>query len=139
LQLQELVTYVTGDYSTPLEKMHFPQAECIACHSRDDIAAKTANYQVNYTVSADLVAQLTKAGYDLKQHSTINPHTVPVDNTNSNNPHVKGGPMPECTACHSMHDDSPNLGYCFSCHHSGTFAPCVTCHSTFEETNKPTP
>ncbi|MEG1245754.1 MAG: hypothetical protein RRZ85_02325 [Gordonibacter sp.] len=35
-----------------------------------------------------------------------------------------------CASCHNEHDGKPvaDMAYCATCHHSGTFAPCVSCH-----------
>jgi hypothetical protein len=131
-QTQELITYIKGDYPTPLEKRKFPQTMCLACHphdSREALIALTANYQVNYDgVTGQFKELLAAAGYDLNQHKTINPHAMTLDPNNTSNPHASGGPLIECSSCHSMHDESAKLDYCFGCHHSQTFAPCATCH-----------
>lgn len=130
-QVQELITYVKGDYPTPLEQRAFPDDFCLRCHgTREDVIARTANYQVKYTISADLQARLAAAGYDLSQHTNINPHSILLNTANPNNPHGAGATLIQCSRCHSMHNESPKLDTCYSCHHTETFAPCKTCHTS---------
>lgn len=34
----------------------------------------------------------------------------------------------ECSNCHQMHEESPLITACYSCHHSGTLENCSVCH-----------
>jgi len=34
----------------------------------------------------------------------------------------------ECSDCHQLHEESPLINACYSCHHSGTFESCSNCH-----------
>jgi hypothetical protein len=34
----------------------------------------------------------------------------------------------ECANCHQMHEESPLITACYSCHHSGTLENCSVCH-----------
>jgi nitrate/TMAO reductase-like tetraheme cytochrome c subunit len=34
----------------------------------------------------------------------------------------------ECSVCHQMHEESPLIEACYSCHHSGTLEDCSVCH-----------
>jgi nitrate/TMAO reductase-like tetraheme cytochrome c subunit len=34
----------------------------------------------------------------------------------------------ECSTCHQMHEESPLINACYSCHHSGTLENCSVCH-----------
>jgi cytochrome c nitrite reductase small subunit len=131
-QVQELIVYSKGDFSTPLEKRKFPDEMCLACHehdSRQAIAAKTTNYTVKFVVEDRYLKLLQEKGYDYKKDAIINPHLMALDTNNTNDPHAAGGPLIQCSECHSMHDPSPKIDYCFSCHHTHTLAPCTVCHS----------
>lgn len=111
-QMTEAKKYVTGDYRTPLESATFPSSFCLECHgSYDELAEKTADYEY--------------------EGVAVNPHAQLVDQTVASgvNPHgTSNSTRIECSSCHTMHDDSPGIVYCFGCHHSGTFKTCAECH-----------
>lgn len=109
-QVAEVATYVKGEYTTPLKQVTFEDDFCYRCHEdRETLIAATANYA-------------TDAGI------TINPHERKVNKANFDDPHGEDATYPPCATCHSMHDDSPGIEYCFSCHHAENFDPCTTCH-----------
>jgi cytochrome c nitrite reductase small subunit len=72
----------------------------------------------NEHTSYEQVMELTE-GYVIDGQE-INPH----------DPH----PDPEtvqpidCSTCHQMHEESPLITACYSCHHSGTLENCSVCH-----------
>jgi len=37
-------------------------------------------------------------------------------------------PQIECRYCHQMHEESPLINGCYTCHHERTFESCSTCH-----------
>ena len=130
-QVQELVTFVKGDYRTPLDRMRVSDEDCLACKehaSREELIERTADYQMEYTLNEEVLSRIAAAGYDLEGERNTNPHAYPVNPVNPIDPHKEGGPMPECAKCHRMHGESPKIEGCFGCHHSGTFGPCNTCH-----------
>ena len=128
-QVTELVAFITGDYRAPLEQRIFEDQMCLDCHeNREAIIELTADYELDYSeVPAEMLVQLEEGGYDLEEHSNINPHAQTIDPF-SIDPHAEGGEPIACSNCHVMHRNSPEIGYCYSCHHSGTFAPCNVCH-----------
>jgi hypothetical protein len=131
-QVNELVVYMKGDFSTPLEKRSFPDEMCLACHdhaSREAIAAETTDFTVDFVIEGRFLEKLSLAGYDYEKDGSFNPHLFTLDTSKTTNVHEKGGPLIPCSDCHSMHDESPKIEYCYSCHHSRTFAPCTVCHS----------
>jgi nitrate/TMAO reductase-like tetraheme cytochrome c subunit len=129
-QVSELIKYVTTDTSAPLAQRKFPDSFCLACHgTREEVAAKTADYTVKLVdIPQSYLDTFKKAGYAFTSTVKINPHTVPVA-SGATDPHVAGGPLPACNNCHSMHHDSAGIDYCYSCHHTQTFAPCSICHN----------
>lgn len=111
-QLQELKVQVSGDYRLPLKKMETTDEFCLTdgCHSRDDIA---------------------KAEYVAKDGTAVNMHAKTVDTGSGSSmvdPHGGGGDSAPCATCHTMHRTSKDMAYCFSCHHTETFASCRNCH-----------
>jgi hypothetical protein len=44
------------------------------------------------------------------------------------NPHQTHLGEEECSHCHKMHDKSPGLKYCTTCHHTGELISCSRCH-----------
>ena len=84
--------------------------DCLACHGEfKDIVAKSE-------------------GYTNEFGEKVNPHRyVPHDSTK----------LPDCLACHKQHEIPPKgkvvqtgmtMDYCYSCHHTETFAKCTDCH-----------
>jgi len=61
-------------------------------------------------------------------------YVVDEQNINPHDPHagVEGtSEQYECSQCHQMHEKSPLINGCYSCHHSGTFESCSSsgCHA----------
>jgi cytochrome c nitrite reductase small subunit len=110
-QVQELVTYVTGKYTTSLETRRFPKEWCLRCHehsSYEELAQRTKDYMV----PAELF-----------------PNSTPADPAQQmQNPHASHLGQEQCYKCHKMHQESPQMAYCFSCHHSRQLVNCNTCH-----------
>lgn len=44
------------------------------------------------------------------------------------NPHATHLGEEECYQCHKMHEESPGMTYCVSCHHTGDLVACTQCH-----------
>jgi hypothetical protein len=63
-------------------------------------------------------------------------YTIASENINPHDPHPELDAEDselqelECYHCHSMHDESPGINYCYSCHHDYTFESCYSseCH-----------
>lgn len=127
-QFHELQVFLAGSYRTPLALRSFGDELCENCHERDEIS--TIGYRIDYSrVPDDLLELLEEGDYDLAEHQTVEPHSR-IIGSNPNNPHVEGGQLQKCSACHSMHkDEGTSLQSCYSCHHTRTFAPCKTCHN----------
>ena len=107
-QMQELVSYVKADFSTPLKTRNFGQDTCFDCHlpneqtSYDEIVARTEDYVVD--------------------GERVNPHATHLGEE-------------ECYRCHRVHRTSLGITYCYSCHHEHTLADdCTTagCHGASE-------
>lgn len=92
-----------------------PKGSCLGCHGPYD-----------KLVSA-------KPGYAAESKEIINPHVY--------DPHDKKDPIniPDCANCHQLHpvDTSsaamndvpkPDVKWCYSCHHTNSFASCRKCH-----------
>jgi hypothetical protein len=131
-QIDELKMYISDDYRDPPRERRFGEEECFKCHehaTREDLIERTKDYEVVFNVTGEFLKRLEAQGeYRLGDEGPINPHDYPTDVQNSVDPHAEGSPQLECNRCHKMHRESPGLDYCFGCHHSGTFAPCDTCH-----------
>jgi hypothetical protein len=72
----------------------------------------------NEHTSYEQVIQLT-ADYIIDDQE-INPHDP--------HPGAEGVKPIECSNCHQMHEESPLITACYSCHHSGTLENCSVCH-----------
>ena len=89
----------------PVTRLAVKMDFCLDCH--------VANEHTSY----EQVIELT-ADYMIVEQ-TINPH----------DPHAGlEQPEIECRYCHQMHEESPLIKGCYSCHHAGTFESCSTCH-----------
>jgi hypothetical protein len=94
--------------ATELEGRIFPKEFCFGCHvpnehtSYEEIMARTEDYTV--------------------VEEKVNPH----------NPHAGSEEMGqeqfECYRCHSMHEKSRGINYCYGCHHERNFENCSMCH-----------
>ena len=88
---------VNVNMTVPL--LNYPQSFCLKCHgSYAALIALTANSQ----------AFLTPDGTAINPHNT---HLGPID----------------CSNCHQIHNQSPGINYCYSCHHTQTLE-CGECH-----------
>ena len=97
-QMRELTMYVKEDYETPLRTRRMPMEFCLDCHMD------------NEHTSYEQVMERTKD------------YIIEGDNINPHDPHP-GLAMPqfECRVCHKMHQESPEIEYCYGCHHEGQF------------------
>jgi len=86
-------------------------AYCLKCHGPfEKLVARTENYETEFG-------------------EKVNPHKyVPHDSTS----------IVECSECHEPHPipytaasapPAPTVDYCYSCHHTQTFATCSECHT----------
>jgi hypothetical protein len=92
--------------------------ECLACHGPfSDIQQATRDY-------------VTPEG------TAVNPHTT-GETRSEGNPHLSGEGAIECSTCHPPSQmpptsadavPTPNIEYCYSCHHQRVFTPCASCH-----------
>ena len=57
-------------------------------------------------------------------------YTVDEEQVNPHAPHegLEAVAELQCSDCHQMHEESPLINYCYSCHHLGALASCSTCH-----------
>jgi hypothetical protein len=89
----------------PVTNLRVEMQSCFDCH--------VPNEHTSY----EQVIELT-ADYMIDDQN-INPH----------DPHVGlEQPQIECRYCHQMHEQSPLINGCYSCHHAGTFQNCSECH-----------
>lgn len=74
---------------------------CLLCHVKDDIITRTTGFLINEV--------------------NINPH----------DPHADTAEVDEikCSICHEAHEESPLVEGCNTCHHTGTYESCSTCHA----------
>lgn len=113
-QVAELQVQLSGDYRLPLAKMETDDAFCLrdGCHTRDGIAAATADYTCG----------------DGEQ---VNPHEITFSNDygSDESPHEVAGEAIACATCHTSHRESAGIDYCYdTCHHAKTFESCYDCH-----------
>jgi hypothetical protein len=106
-QINELITYVRGDFKEPLRDRRLLKETCFECHEHD-------TYQALIERTADYMIDGEKR----------NPHS----------PHVGierlEGKQYECYYCHMMHEESPGITGCYGCHHEGGLVGCTgsDCH-----------
>jgi hypothetical protein len=131
-QVEELWMYLRDEYRDPPRERKFSKEECLKCHehaSREELIELTQDYEIQFNVTGEFLKRLeAQDKYRLGEEGPINPHDYVVDPQNTEDPHAEGSPLPACYRCHKMHRESPGIDYCFTCHHSGTFGPCDTCH-----------
>lgn len=131
-QIDELQMQLSGEYRDPPRMRKYGQEECLKCHehaTREELIERTKDYQIEYHAEDRYLKAIENQSiYTLGQEGPINPHDFPTDLRNISEPHAEGSPQLECYQCHKSHRESPGIDYCFGCHHSGTFAPCDTCH-----------
>jgi len=90
----------------PVTPLRVKMQSCFDCH--------VPNEHTSYEQVIELTADYT---IDDQQ---INPHDPHVG--------VEGMEPVECSRCHQMHEESPLINGCYSCHHTRTLASCSTCH-----------
>lgn len=131
-QIQELSTYMKGDYSNPLKQRKFSDDFCKKCYNDDAVRiATTEKYMVRWELATEYKTLLLLRGNEGLVDVTsisINPHTIGVDISNSSDPHHEGAQLPECRNCHTSHKQSKMINYCYTCHHSETLLTCTVCH-----------
>jgi hypothetical protein len=128
--ITEVIEYFEEDGDFRLRESNLPSTACFRCHTNyTELALRTADYEMEFEIAPQFLEKLSEQNeYDPDENTNVNPHGWAVDANNPDGPHAEGGEMPECYRCHKMHRESPGMDYCFTCHHSGTFAPCLTCH-----------
>jgi cytochrome c nitrite reductase small subunit len=109
-QVDELVKFVKNEYENPLEERQFDSDWCFRCHehgSVEEVIARTQDYVVNDEI--------------------INPHDP---HANVDIEALQEETL-ECSNCHKMHRESPELKSCYTCHHMYTFQSCSNweCHA----------
>jgi cytochrome c nitrite reductase small subunit len=59
-------------------------------------------------------------------------YVIDDQNINPHDPHPGSEEVGQlqCSYCHKMHNESPLIKGCYSCHHSGTLESCIDCHAT---------
>jgi len=128
----EFMVFVKDEYRDPLKQREYDQEWCFRCHdhtSREEIIERTKDYVFDYEIEEQFLAKLAEQDtYHLGDEGQINPHNFPVDSNNMDDPHGDPTKLPDCFVCHKMHQESPGLEYCFTCHHSRVLAACSTCH-----------
>ena len=92
----------------PVKRLRVEMQFCLDCH--------VANEHTSY---AQVIERTTD--YIIREQN-INPHDA--------HPGSESMGQLECRTCHQMHKESPLINRCYSCHHSGSFASCSTCHGT---------
>jgi cytochrome c nitrite reductase small subunit len=92
----------------PVRNLTVGMEFCFDCHVRNE-----------HTSYAEII-DLTK-DYVIDDQN-INPHDPHPDSE------VVG--QIECRTCHRMHEESPLINGCYSCHHEGTFERCIDCHAS---------
>jgi len=91
----------------PVKALRVEMQFCFDCH--------VANEHTSYEQVIELTADYTI------EDQRINPH----------DPHPGlEVPLTECRYCHRMHEESPLIEGCYSCHHKHTFQSCSECHVT---------
>ena len=110
-QVQELVTYVKGDYRQPLKERKFDNEWCFRCKehgSYEELVERTKDYSETLTADGE----------------AVNPHNPQVGMENAEDE------LP-CYSCHKVHQESLLLDYCYvTCHMSGVIESCSRpgCH-----------
>ena len=132
-QVNELITYVKGDFNEPLKRRKFDDAFCTTCH--DDEAeriAATSDYEATWHLDPLFEGRVQTAidqSWTNVNSMTINPHAIGLDITNTSDPHHEGAPALACNNCHLAHRESPQIDYCYTCHHTASLIPCSVCHT----------
>jgi cytochrome c nitrite reductase small subunit len=59
-------------------------------------------------------------------------YVVDGQNVNPHDPHpgIEGMSQLQCALCHKMHEESPLINGCYTCHHQRTFEACIDCHAS---------
>ena len=94
--------YIKHEFDQP-EEGKFADESCEPCHGPlEQVAQRTANYSVDGEV--------------------VNPHDP--------HPGLKTVGQIDCYRCHSIHEESKGIDYCYSCHHEHNFLKCSSpgCH-----------
>lgn len=113
--LQEIEIYLKKGYRPSSIQKKTPDTVCLACHDdRTALIERTKSYLI--------------AGEKLNPHD---PHTGVaaigeiLDSDTSKIPDTI-----ECYRCHTMHNESPGIDYCYGCHHTQEFKSCSSsgCH-----------
>lgn len=90
----------------PVKPLRVSMDTCLGCHaanqhtSWDQVIARTQDYVID--------------------GKNINPHAP--------HPESAGVAQTKCSECHMMHQESPLLNGCYTCHHMGTVESCGACH-----------
>lgn len=114
--LEQVHEGATDPNITELKERKFPKEFCFDCH--------VANEHTSYEEIIERTEDYTAAGGE-----EVNPHAITVDPANPNDPHDSGEGEIECSKCHKMHKESPDIKYCYAtCHHERTFEKCSPCH-----------
>lgn len=117
--LQELERYLKEGYRPSSIQKRTPDTVCLTCHTdRATLIARTQHYQIE--------------GEAINPHD---PHTGVtaieeiLDSETSKIPETI-----ECYRCHTMHNESPGIDYCYGCHHTQEFKSCSSsgCHDEKE-------
>ena len=121
---------VPGKWIKPLK---VEMQVCFDCHVENEhnsyaqVIARTTDYTMSTAVvdneHASYVEILERTTDFVIEDRNINPHDPHAD--------VEGmSEQYECHLCHQMHEESPLIDGCYSCHHSGSLASCSTigCH-----------
>lgn len=120
--LQEIEIYLKEGYRASSIQKKTPDDVCLTCHEdRTTIAERTQNYVIDGEVHNphDPHAGVTQTSEVMDSATSKIPDSI------------------ECYRCHTMHNESPGVEYCFSCHHTQEFKSCSSsgCHDESESSS----
>jgi cytochrome c nitrite reductase small subunit len=116
--------------------------ECLDCHDVVELQAVHEQAVAGKPVTERTVT--TEFCYDChvpNEHTSYEQvigrttdYAIDDQNINPHDPHAGAegtSEQYECSQCHQMHEKSPLINGCYSCHHSGTFESCSSssCHA----------
>jgi cytochrome c nitrite reductase small subunit len=115
--------------------------ECLDCHTDVEALEQVHEEAVpgrpvrRLTVEMDFCLDCHVANEHTSYEQVIERTTEYLIDDQNINPHdahpgseVVG--QTECYYCHQMHEESPLVNGCYSCHHERNFESCITCHSS---------
>jgi hypothetical protein len=109
--LEEIKIYTQEGYRPSSIGKRTPDEMCLSCHNNEAaIVERTKDYLI-----------------DGENHNPHDPHAGIAETSEAPD-------SIECYRCHTMHQESPGLDYCYGCHHTYEFISCNSsgCHDESE-------